>query len=578
MRVYASHVARYPLLFTATIFGVTVMQATYLAAPLYLRQFFNLLAAGPSPEIVSQLMWILGIIVFIWFIEWAVHRIQYFCVVFVEVNVMTDLYKSSFDYLLGHSYNFFVSQFAGSLTHRVSKFTKSYEVLFDATINSFIPTLLFVLGAVSILFIRNHTLGIILAIWTICFITFQIYVSHVRQPSRVARSEADSRVTGNLADAISNQATVVLFSGARHESARFGETIALWSAATKRTWMTDGWIWFGIGFFMIIAQTALLYFGIVLWKQGLFTVGDFVLVQAYLLTTFGKLEALNRELRRTNDAYSDAGEMVEILNTLHEIDDAPNAKPLKVEQGAIAFRNVEFHFHEDREIFRNFDLHIRGGEKVALVGPSGAGKSTITKLILRLFDVAGGSIEIDGQNISKATQESLRNAISFVPQEPILFHRTLMENIRYGRREASDEEVIDAAKKAHCHEFISVLPDGYDTYVGERGVKLSGGERQRVAIARAILKNAPILILDEATSSLDSGSEILIQDALAKLMQGKTVIVVAHRLSTIMKMDRILVLRDGAIVEEGTHAELLEQKGLYAELWGHQAGGFLQDE
>ncbi len=221
---------------------------------------------------------------------------------------------------------------------------------------------------------------------------------------------------------------------------------------------------------------------------------------------------------------------------------------------------------------------IAPGEKIALVGPSGAGKSTITKLLLRLYDINSGAIEIDGQNIAEVTQESLRNAIAFVPQEPVLFHRTLMENIRYGRRDATDAEVIDAAKKAHCHEFIAALPEGYNTYVGERGIKLSGGERQRVAIARAILKDAPILVLDEATSSLDSESEHLIQDALEVLMRGKTVIVIAHRLSTIMKMDRIVVLEGGQVVAEGTHEELLQQGGLYHKLWSIQAGGFIVDE
>ncbi len=577
--VYAREVLRHPKLFSVIVVCDLIMQATYLVAPLYLRSFFNTIAKNvPSDAVAQALVYILVVIVIIWIIDWLAHRGQYVATMYLETRVMSDLYRSTFDYLLGHSYNFFISQFAGSLTHKVSKFVRSFEIIIDSVVNNMFPALVFITGAIVVLFIRNHTLGIILAVWSVLYLMFQIYVSRVRRPSRIARAEADSRVTGNLADAISNQSTIVLFSGGRHEASRFGRTVAEWVKAFLRTWWVDAWIWLGLGFFMIVIQTTLLYVGIQLWHEGLFSVGDFILIQAYLLTAFERLEQVNRQLRRANDAYSDAGEMVEILETLHEVHDVPGARPLLVRDGALTFENVDFYFYEEQGVFENFNLAVRGREKVAFVGPSGAGKTTLTKLILRLFDVKAGAITVDGQNIAAVTQESLRDAIGFVPQEPILFHRTLMENIRYGRRDASDADVVEAAKRAHCHEFISKLPHGYDTYVGERGVKLSGGERQRVAIARAILKNAPLLILDEATSSLDSTSELLIQKALADLMSGKTVIVIAHRLSTIMKMDRIIVLDGGTLVEEGTHQELLTKKGLYAELWSHQAGGFIQDE
>ena len=578
-RIYWRHVAKYPLFIVLIILGGIGIQAASLAAPWYLRQFFNLLASNvPSAVIVSQLLTIVAIIALIWLGRWISHRIQEFSNMYLESRVMTDLFSSAFQYLIRHSYNFFISNFAGSLTHRVSKFARAFEVVFDAFMLQFIPTALFVTGAIVVLFIRNPILGSALLVWTIFFMAFQLYVAKLRRPIRAARSEADTKVTGALADSISNHPTIMLFSGARAEHQRFNSVVAVWSRATLRSWFTDAWIWSGLGFFMIAIEVVLLWVATIYWGRGLLEIGDFVLIQAYLMTTFDRLITMNRELRRFYDAFADSSEMAYILETPHEIRDIPGAWPLSVSAGKISFSNINFLFQDGRPVLKDFNLTVSGGERVALVGPSGAGKSTITKLLLRMFDIAEGKIEIDGQDISKITQDSLRDAISFVPQEPILFHRSLMENIRYGRRNATDEEVIEAAKQAHCHEFISELPHGYETFVGERGIKLSGGERQRVAIARAILKNAPILVLDEATSSLDSESEALIQEALEILMQRKTVIVIAHRLSTIMKMDRIVVLENGKIIAEGTHSELLEREGLYKKLWSIQAGGFIPEE
>lgn len=577
--VYWSYAKKYPFSLSLAIGGAALIQLGMLAAPLYLRQFFNLLAGNnPTPEVVSQLVFILAVVAGIWLFEWAARRVQEWGIMQFETSVMRDLSESAFTYLLNHSYGFFTSTFAGSLTHKVNKFSRSFERLADAVIFQFFTTLLFVTGAIVVLAMRHWMLGAALLVWSIIFIWFQVAVAGWRQHYRVAASEADTKVTATLSDAIGNHSTIALFAGEKFENTIFSDVINTWRTLTRALWIADGWIWSGIGLFMILIETALLFIAVHFWQQGLLTVGDFVLIQAYLITTFDRLVSINRELRGFYSALAEGGEMVEIMQTPHEVEDVAGAPNLEVSKGEIEFENLGFYFNKDKPLLTDFNLKINENQKVALVGPSGAGKSTITKLLLRMFDVKSGAIKIDGQNIREVTQESLREAISFVPQEPVLFHRTLMENIRYGRRDATDEEVVEAAKKAHCHEFIATLAEGYNTYVGERGIKLSGGERQRVAIARAILKNSPILVLDEATSSLDSESESLIQDALQTLMQGKTVVVIAHRLSTIMKMDRIIVLEGGKIVADGTHDELLEHKGLYHKLWSIQAGGFIVDE
>lgn len=574
--VYWQHTRQYPWLFALTIVGGIGLQAAFLGAPLFLRNFFNTLAThSPDASLIPQLTGFLVMLTILYLAEWGFRRLQNWANIVMQAKVLANLLESAFGYLIGHSYNFFTSRFAGSLTHRVNKFSKAYEALFDSIIVSFFPTFLFVVGAIVVLTLRHPLLGAMLAVWTVCFITFQTYVSLLRQPLRVKRSEAETNITATLADSISNHSTVMLFTGVKHEQGVFRRVVEIWQKINLRAWYADEWTWAGIGLFMVGIEIALLWGAMHLWAQNLLTVGDFVLIQAYLLTTFDRLVGINRELRRFYDAFADAAEMVAMLQLPHEIKDAKNAKKLKVPVGEINVDAISFYFHKKTQILKNLSFTIPGGQRVALVGPSGAGKSTITKLLLRMYDVSTGAIKIDGQDIAKVTQDSLREAIAFVPQEPVLFHRSLMDNIRYGRRSATDEEVIAAAKKAHCHEFIEGLSDGYNTFVGERGIKLSGGERQRVAIARAILKNSPILVLDEATSSLDSESESLIQDALETLMQGKTVIVIAHRLSTIMKMDRIVVLEDGRVVADGTHDELLKEEGLYHKLWSIQAGGFI---
>lgn len=308
-------------------------------------------------------------------------------------------------------------------------------------------------------------------------------------------------------------------------------------------------------------------------------VGTAFLIFSYTATITTQLfQFSNQALRSYNRAIGDSNDMIVILDSSPEIIDADNLEKLRISNGTISIDNLHFK-HKDAgfTLFKGLNLEIKAGEKVGLVGHSGSGKSTLVKLLLRFSNLDSGSIEIDGQNIVKIAQEDLRSVIGYVPQEPLLFHRSIEENISYGNESANKDRIVQAAIKAHAAEFIASMPEGYNTLVGERGVKLSGGQRQRIAIARAMIKDAPVLLLDEATSALDSESENLIQDALQRLMEGKTAIVIAHRLSTIQKMDRIVVLENGKIIEDGSHGELLKKKGQYAKLWKHQSGGFLQD-
>lgn len=579
IRAYLAAATRYPWLVTFSIFGVLGLEAANVIAPLYMRQFINQLSGNePSQALVLALLMTLAFFGAFNFLGWMFQRVRMTSISVLESRVMRDLSVRAFDYLLGHSHDFFVSNFAGTLTRRVNRYSRAFEQVFDSFILTFFPTFLFALGTIIVLSLQSLALGLGLLVWTVSFMILQFYMTKWRQTYKIVRAAEDSRVTGILSDTVANHSTITLFAARGAERSFYGDAVERWMRANLKSWHADNWVYSVQGLFAIVSEVALLVGGVYLWSHGQITIGDFVLIQVYILGLMNRIWDIGHTMRRLSDSFADASEMVDILETPHAIADTLDAKPLVVSKGEIAFKQVGFNFNETRPILEDFELTVRPGEKIALVGPSGAGKSTITKLLLRLYDVTSGVIEIDGQDIRHVTQDSLRASIGFVPQEPVLFHRTLKENIAYARPDASMEEIIAASKKAHCHEFIEGLPLGYDTYVGERGVKLSGGERQRVAIARAILKNAPILVLDEATSSLDSESEALIQDALKVLMVGKTVLVIAHRLSTIMSMDRIVVLEGGKIAAEGTHDELLnDRSGLYHKLWSIQAGGFIAE-
>ncbi len=578
IKIYWQHAKQYKLFLFLTILGTVFTAITNTLGPLYIKQILDLVSANNVDRAVSQdLLKALAMFGLVSFGQWLSWRVAITAVIQYEAKVLRDLANSCFQYLHKNSFGFFNDNFVGSLVKRVGRFVRAFEDINDKLIFNVLTLVLNTAIVVVVLSLRNLILGLVMLAWVIIFIGINLIVAKFKLKYDIERSAADTKTGAHLADSVTNNVNIKLFVGFNKEVQTHKDLNDDLLKKRLKTWNLNNIFEAIQGLFGIILELALFYIAIRLWNQGRLTVGDFALIQSYIVVILNRVWDFGNVVRRIYESLADAEEMTEIFSTPHEVVDIDNAKDLKVPKGKIEFANVVFNYQEARSILKKFNLSIGDGEKVALVGPSGAGKSTLVKLLLRMHDVHSGKILIDGQDISKVTQESLWKNISLVPQDPILFHRTLRENIRYGRFDATDQEVEDAAKLAHCHEFIIDLEKGYDTFVGERGVKLSGGERQRVAIARAILKNAPILFLDEATSSLDSESEHYIQDALNILMKGKTVIMIAHRLSTIMSADRILVVDHGEIVEDGSHKELLKKKGgLYKKLWDLQAGGFIK--
>jgi ATP-binding cassette subfamily B protein len=497
----------------------------------------------------------------------------------LEANVERDIAQQVYDHLLEQSANFHANTFGGSLVSQTNKLMGSYIRFADTTIFQVLQLFASLVFIVIILAHRAPLFVVLLLVVSTCFMASAFFISRkVRKLSSIQAAN-ESKQTGYLADSVTNIMAIKSFAGGRFERQRFAE----------RTKVTHD----NVLDVMRASQRQMIYFslstrtisglalvmavvGVVAFNANVATV---FLIFSY---TGGLVNQLwmfcNNSLRNYNRSFGDASDMIEILQIKPEITDPENPEKSHIKDGHITFRDVDFtHDGASDALFHKLNLDIKPGEKVGLVGHSGSGKTTFTRLLLRFSDIDGGEILIDEQNIAHVTQDDLRRRIAYVPQEPIMFHRSLSENIHYGQFDADNEAVLEAAKAAHADEFVKHLPQGYDTLVGERGVKLSGGQRQRIAIARAMLKNAPIILLDEATSALDSESEALIQDALWKLMEGRTAIIIAHRLSTIQRMDRIIVMDDGEIVEQGTHKQLLKAGGTYAKLWARQSGGFIED-
>ncbi len=578
LKIYLKAALKYKATGFFVVFSVVVASGIGIISALFLARFFNVLVAGDTGvEAMKNLMRLLFIFASLEALGWVFWRVATFTTTYFQTNALFDLSNKSFQYLHKHSFSFFSNNFVGSLVKRVKWFSRAFEIVADQITWHLLPLVVNVSMIVFILFRRNYLLGLGILIWSILFLIISFIFTNYKLKYDIEKAEKETETTGVLADTITNNRTVKLFNGYPSEVKRFQKVTNELRGLRRFAWNLDNIFEAIQGILMVSLVVGILYLSLKLWQRGMLTVGDFALIQFYLFRIFRHVWDFGKVLRRMYQALADAEEMTTIFNTPHEIVNIPRAGKIKVDRGEVKFENLDFYYHKTRKILSNFNLEIKSKERLALIGPSGAGKTTVVKLLMRMNDVDAGSISIDGQNIAKVTQESLRQNISLVPQNPILFHRSLIENIRYGRPGATKQEVVEAAKKAHCHEFIKGFSSGYDTYVGERGIKLSGGERQRVAIARAILRNAPILILDEATSSLDSASEALIQEAMEELMKNKTVIVIAHRLSTIRKMDRIIVIDKGKIIEQGTHQELIAKtKGKYKELWELQAGTFIE--
>jgi ATP-binding cassette subfamily B protein len=480
-----------------------------------------------------------------------------------------------YHYLQYHSQRFFIGQFAGSLANRISEVSVG--------VNHSIWTVVFDIWQVVITFSvswyllhQAHAgLATIAGSWILIYVLVSLLLAARGQKYAKRWAATRSAVSGKIVDSVTNAMNGKIFARLDFERKYLASYLDNEVREARRTlWYMEGMRWFQF-IATTILQVTLILLSLKYWLQKEISVGSFAMATSLVLLVINDARGLSRRFLEFFEYIGNVSDGVSIIIRPHEIIDKPTAKDFKITKGEVCFKNVNFAYAAGASVFQNLNAVIKPGERVGLVGFSGSGKTTFTNLILRLYDVSGGEITIDAHNVNDFTQDSLRAQISMIPQEPMLFHRSLLENIRYGRTEATDEEVIQAAKLARAHDFIMELPEKYQALVGERGVKLSGGQRQRIAIARAILKGAPILILDEATSSLDSVTEKMIQGSLENLMKDRTVVVVAHRLSTIAHLNRILVFDKGQIIEDGTHDELLALGGHYARLWNMQVGGFL---
>ncbi|MEO8758841.1 MAG: ABC transporter ATP-binding protein [Devosia sp.] len=543
--------------------------------PLYAGQLVNAVSNGaPTAAALNAALLAFAALIGLGLGAVVIRQFAFMVLIQFTLKIMADIAQSAFHRVQRFSTDWHANTFAGSTVRKVTRGMWGVDLLNDTLIIMLFPSVVMLVGTSILLGLIWPLMGLVIGIGSLLYIglTVSLSVGYVSPAASLANAW-DTRMGGALADAISCNSVVKGFGAEDREEERLGHVVGKWRHRTARTW-TRGTLNGGVqGATLVVLRTAIVGVAILLWWQGMANAGDVALVLTSFFVLQGYLRDIGMHVRNLQRSVNDMEELVDVELHPLGIEDKAGARPAMIEEGRIEFDNVTFQYGKHATpLYRDLSVTLPPGQRVGLVGYSGSGKTTFVKLIQRLYDVSGGRILIDGQDIRDTTQASLRSQIAIVAQEPILFHRSLAENIAYARPGATRSEIIEAAKLASAHEFIMTLPKAYETMVGERGVKLSGGERQRVAIARAFLADSPILILDEATSSLDSESELLIQKAMERLMIGRTTIVIAHRLSTVRALDRLLIFDKGRIVEEGTHDELVANDGgIYRKLFERQA-------
>jgi len=557
---------RRPWLMAATI-GLTLIAIGFdLMLPWAAGRLVDAVSAGPAKPDPAWQAWAAFVGVYLAF-SVIRNTAMRFLIPFSATN-MKEMTDDGFRRVQSFSADWHADTFAGATVRRLSRAMWGYDTVTDAVLIWFGPAAIVLGGLCVMMLLRWPAVGLFASAVTVIYVLSNIYLTSLwARPANLRSVALDSRIGGALADSISSNATVKTFGAETREEARIGSVTEMWRKATMKTWgrFTDLWLFHNM--LLVVLQAGLTGLLLLEWTRGRATAGDITFVVTAFMLMSGYLRNIGENIRMAQKGMDDIEDVARYAQTSPQVLDRKEASDFRADLGEIVFDRVTFRYKSAAEpLYDRFTLRIAPGERVALVGPTGSGKSTFVKLVQRLYDIQDGAILIDGQDVSQVSQGSLRRAIAVVPQDPALFHRSLAENISYARPDATLDEIALAAKRARADDFIARLPKGYDTLVGERGVKLSGGERQRVAIARAFLADAPILVLDEATSSLDVETERQVQAAMEELMVGRTTIVIAHRLSTIRGADRILVFDDGRIVEEGRHAELVRKGGAYARL------------